>query len=116
MPWYAPTRLFDIYPGMHHGWVLNGWQRSWSRPQNFFDNVPRLVELGRGSPTGLVVYRHSLFPPKYQGGLFSACWTLGRVYFLPLTPKGRFTWSGRAGPGATRPLPLPVPYWAAPRP
>lgn len=95
LPWYAPTRLFDIYPGMHHGWVLNGWQRSWSRPQTFFDNVPRLVEIGRGSPTGLTVYRHTAFPQKYRGGVFSCCWTLGRVYFLPLTSTGSTFTSSR---------------------
>ena len=27
MPYYAPTRLFDIAPGQHHGWLLPGWQR-----------------------------------------------------------------------------------------
>lgn len=88
LPWYAPTRLFDIAQGMHHGWVLNGWQRSWSRPAYFPDNVPRLVEIGRGSPTGLVVYRHTQFPPRYQGSVLSCCWTLGRVYHLPLVPVG----------------------------
>lgn len=88
LPWYVPTRLFDIYAGMHHGWVLNGWQRSWSRPQTYFDNVPRLVEIGRGSPTGLTIYRHQAFPEKYRGGAFSCCWTLGRVYFFPLIAEG----------------------------
>jgi putative membrane-bound dehydrogenase-like protein len=88
LPWYAPTRLFDIAQGMHHGWVLNGWQRSWSRPAYFPDNVPRLVELGRGSPTGLIVYRHTQFPPRYRGSVLSCCWTFGRVYHLPLSPAG----------------------------
>jgi putative membrane-bound dehydrogenase-like protein len=88
LPWYAPTRLFDIAPGMHHGWVLNGWQRSWSRPAYFSDNVPRLVELGRGSPTGLVVYQHKAFPPQYRGSVLSCCWTFGRVYRMPLSAVG----------------------------
>lgn len=88
LPWYAPTRLFDVAQGMHHGWVLQGWQRSWNRPAYFPDNVERLVEIGRGSPTGLTVYRHTAFPPRYRGSVLSCCWTLGRVYHLPLTPKG----------------------------
>jgi putative membrane-bound dehydrogenase-like protein len=84
LPWYAPTRLFDVAQGMEHGWLLAGWQRSWNRPESFFDNVERLVEMGRGSPTGLLVYRHRQFPAKYFNGVLSACWTMGRVYFLPL--------------------------------
>jgi putative membrane-bound dehydrogenase-like protein len=88
LPWYAPTRLFDIAAGMEHGWLINGWQRSWNRPQSFFDNVERLAEIGRGSPTGLVCYRHRQFPEHYRGGIFSACWTLGRVYYFPLELSG----------------------------
>ncbi len=88
LPWYTPTRLFDISPDEQHGWVLSGWQKSWSRPEYFFDNVPRVCELGRGSPSGLVVYRHQTFPSRYQEGVFTACWTLGRVYFVGLQDKG----------------------------
>ena len=88
LPWYAPTRLFDIQQGMEHGWLLAGHQRSWNRPQSFFDNVDRLVEIGRGSPTGVISYRHRQFPPHYRGGIFSACWTLGTVYYFPLEPAG----------------------------
>ena len=88
LPWYAPTRLFDIQQGMEHGWLLAGHQRSWNRPQSFFDNVDRLVEIGRGSPTGVACYRHRQFPAHYRGGIFSACWTLGTVYYFPLEPAG----------------------------
>jgi putative membrane-bound dehydrogenase-like protein len=88
LPWYAPTRLFDVAQGMHHGWLLSGWQRSWNRPASYFDNVERLVEIGRGSPTGLTVYRHTQFPERYRGSVLTACWTLGRVYHLPLAPEG----------------------------
>ncbi len=88
LPWYEPTRVFDVGWGQHHGWVEDGWQNSWSRPERFCDNVARVCELGRGSPTGLECYRHQQFPAHYRGGLFSACWTLGRVYYLPLRPRG----------------------------
>lgn len=88
LPWYTPNRLFDIQQGMHHGWVLKGWTRSWNRPASFFDNVDRLVEIGRGSPTGVLCYRHTQFPEKYQGGIFSCCWTLGHVYHFRLSRRG----------------------------
>jgi putative heme-binding domain-containing protein len=84
LPWYAPTRLFDVGVGAHHGWVNNGWVWSWNRPASYFDNVARCAEIDRGSPTGMWCYRHAQFPPKYRDGIFSACWTFGRVYFFPL--------------------------------
>src|SRR5262249_20800741 len=37
---------------------------------------------GRGSPTGVVCYRHARFPPEYRGGFFVADWTFGKVWFL----------------------------------
>lgn len=80
LPWYAPTRLFDVAEGMHHGWVLQGHMRSWNRPAYFPDVAPRLCEIGRGSPTGVVVYRHTQFPGVYRGNVFTCCWTLGKVY------------------------------------
>jgi putative membrane-bound dehydrogenase-like protein len=84
LPWYAPTRLFDVAEGMHHGWVLQGHLRSWNRPGYFPDAAPRLAEIGRGSPTGVVVYRHRQFPSHYRNAVFSCCWTLGKVYcFMP---------------------------------
>jgi putative membrane-bound dehydrogenase-like protein len=88
LPWYTPTRLFDIAQGMHHGWMLQGWQKSWNRPSWFPDNVERLAEIGRGSPTGVIVYRHRQFPERYRGSVFSCCWTLGRIYHFPLERQG----------------------------
>ena len=88
LPYYSPTRLFDIAQGMHHGWVLPGWQRCFGRPQHFPDNVERLVEIGRGSPTGVLCYRHHKFPARYREGVFGVCWSFGRIYFFPLTRKG----------------------------
>lgn len=88
LPWYAPTRLFDVAQGMEHGWLLKGWTQSWNRPQSFFDNVERAAEIGRGSPTGVAAYRHRQFPKHYRGGVFALCWTFGRVYYFPLKPAG----------------------------
>jgi len=88
LPWYSPMRAYDVAIGRHHGWLQQGWSGNWARPAYFPDNVPRLAEMGRGSPTGLVCYRHRQFPERYRGGLFSACWTLGTIYYLPLKPSG----------------------------
>ena len=88
LPWYAGTRIFDIATGAHHGWVLRGWQHAWSRPEAWPDNTPRLWTVGRGSPTGVFVYRHHAFPEHYRNGVFAVCWTMGRIYYCPLTRDG----------------------------
>jgi putative membrane-bound dehydrogenase-like protein len=93
LPWYTPTRLFHVEPGGHHGWRLGGWKRSWARPNYAPDAVSFMAPLGRGSPTGVAVYRHRQFPEDYREGLFALDWTFGRVYFAPLEPDGA-TYSG----------------------
>ncbi len=50
--------------------------------------VPPVATLGRGSPTGVVCYRHEQFPAAYRGGVFLADWTFGRIWFLELKRSG----------------------------
>jgi putative membrane-bound dehydrogenase-like protein len=88
LPWYTPTRIFDVAQGRHHGWILKGFQHAWGKPATLFDVVDRLYEVGRGSPTGVMVYRQNTFPKKYHDGLFAICWTFGRVYFFPMKRNG----------------------------
>jgi putative heme-binding domain-containing protein len=88
LPWYTPTRIYHIGYGQHHGWRLEGWRRSWPRPDYYADTVDVLSAIGRGSPTGVTCYRHFQFPPYYRNGLFALDWTFGKVYFLPLQPNG----------------------------
>ncbi len=88
LPWYSGTRIFDIAIGAHHGWVLKGWSHAWNRPPAWPDNTERLWEVGRGSPTGVFVYRHRAFPERYRNGFFALCWTYGRLYFFPLKRRG----------------------------
>jgi putative membrane-bound dehydrogenase-like protein len=88
LPWYTPTRLYHIAPGGHHGWRLEGWQRSWNRPDYYADTVDILLRVGRGSPTGVTCYRHAQFPEHYRDGLFVLDWTFGKVFFFPLEANG----------------------------
>lgn len=88
LPCYTPTRIYHIGVGGHHSWRLNGWTRSWNRPDYYPDAVNILLRIGRGSPTGVVCYRHQQFPPHYQNGLFVLDWTFGRIWFVPLRPSG----------------------------
>ncbi|WP_437226166.1 PVC-type heme-binding CxxCH protein [Planctomicrobium sp. SH661] len=88
LPWYRPTRVLHLLAGAHAGWVTNDW----IRPDYFFDMPPVTASMGRGSPTGVVSYRHTAFPSKYHGALFVLDWTYGKVHALPLEKNGS-TWS-----------------------
>jgi putative heme-binding domain-containing protein len=80
LPWYRPTRLFQIQPGDDAGWVNDGWKR----PSHDFDMPLEIGAAGRGSPTAVVCYRSSAdremrFPLKYRQAIFIADWTFGRI-------------------------------------
>ena len=84
LPWYRPTRVIQLLPGSHAGWVT----RNWKRPDEFLDMPPVVASAGRGSPTGVVCYQHRQFPEKYRESLFVLDWTFGRVLALPLVRSG----------------------------
>ncbi|MDB5390064.1 MAG: Cytochrome c, partial [Planctomycetaceae bacterium] len=84
LPWYRPTRVFEVLPGMNAGWQA----QSWKRPDYFFDMMPVTASFGRGSPTGVSYYQHTHFPEPYRGALFAMDWTFGRVMALPLQRAG----------------------------
>lgn len=88
LPWYTPTRIYHIAFGGHHSWRLPGWRRSWNWPDYYPDVVDILERIGRGSPTGVVCYRHYQFPERYRNGVFACDWTFGRIFFLPLAANG----------------------------
>jgi hypothetical protein len=60
LPWYEPTRVFLAAPGSHAGWFGHNFRR----PPSYFDVPPTIAEFGRGSPTGVVCYRHTQFPER----------------------------------------------------
>lgn len=84
LPWYRPTRVFHATPMSNAGWVT----RSWKRPSYFCDMPPVVAAFGRGSPSGVLVYKHNQFPKKYRGAILGLDWTYGRVMALPLEADG----------------------------
>ena len=84
LPWYRPTRVFQMITGSHAGWVT----RSWKQPDAFADMPPVMARFGRGSPTGVVCYQHSQFPAKWRDSLFVLDWTYGRVLNVGLKRDG----------------------------
>ncbi|MFO1062851.1 MAG: PQQ-dependent sugar dehydrogenase [Pirellulales bacterium] len=82
--WYRPTSVFEIVEGGEYGW-RSGWAQ-W--PAYYADRLPTMLETGRGSPTGSVVYDHYAFPQRYHGSLFLADWSEGRILSVKLQPNG----------------------------
>ncbi len=83
-PWHRPTQLYHVIPGGEFGW-RSGWAK-W--PHYWVDNLPTVIETGRGSPTGAVVYDHFAFPKRYHNTLFLADWALGRILAVQLRRNG----------------------------
>lgn len=83
-PWYYPTQVFHVTPGAEFGW-RSGWSRF---PDYFVDNLPGILDTGRGSPTGAVLYDHFMFPARYHQALFLADWSEGRILAVTLKKSG----------------------------
>jgi putative heme-binding domain-containing protein len=88
LPWYEGTRFYHVLPGGRYGWRSPQHGQFWRSPPYFLDVVAPLIDLGRGSPTGVACYRHVQFPEAYRGGIFLADWTFGRIYFMAMKRSG----------------------------
>lgn len=82
--WYRPTNIYEIVSGGEYGW-RSGWAK-W--PSYFIDSIAPLADAGRGSPTGIAVYNHVVFPAEYHNALFLADWTEGRILTARMKPQG----------------------------
>lgn len=84
MPWYRPTRLLHAVSGSDYGWRSGSGK--W--PEYYEDSLPPLLNIGPGSPTGLLFGYGAEFPERYQNALFALDWTFGTMYAIHLTPEG----------------------------
>ena len=82
--WYRPTRINHVVSGAEFGW-RNG---AGKRPEFYPDNLPAVLNIGPGSPTGMTFGYGAKFPAKYQRALFSLDWSWGKLYAVHLTPSG----------------------------
>lgn len=101
-PWYRPTRICQVVSGGDYGWRSGSGK--W--PVYYEDSLPPVVDIGPGSPTGLVAGTGARFPQKYEEAIFALDWTFGTIYAIHLEPQGS-SYTGKAEPflyGA----PLPV--------
>jgi len=82
-PWYRPTAIFHVLSGSDFGW-RNG---SGKQPFSYPDVVPPLVEIGPGSPTGLMSGEGADCPALYQKCLYALDWTYATIYAIHLEPE-----------------------------
>lgn len=84
MPWYRPTRICHVVPGAEFGWRhgTGPW------PPYYEDSMSPLVEIGPGSPTGMVSGAGAKFPAKFQRAIYALDWTFATMYVIHLTPDG----------------------------
>ena len=87
LPWYEPTRIYHLVSGGRYGWWNPQQSETWRSPPSHADILPPIATAGRGSPTGVLCYKGTHFPAKYQGSLFILDWTFGRILTCELKPK-----------------------------
>ncbi len=84
LPWYRPTRVLHVVSGGEYG-----WRRSPSTfPVYYEDSLPPVIDIGLGSPTGVLFAHAAKFPRKYRDALLIADWAYGRILAIHLTPGG----------------------------
>ncbi|MEL6108885.1 MAG: cytochrome C [Planctomycetota bacterium] len=101
-PWYRPTRICQVVSGGDFGW--RSGTGKW--PPYYEDSLPSAVDIGPGSPTGVVAGLGAKFPAAYQDAIFALDWTFGTIYAIHLRPDGA-GYTGRSEPFVTG-SPLPV--------
>ncbi len=83
-PWYRPTRIYHVTSGAEYGWRTGSGK--W--PAHYPDVLPPALEVGPGSPTGVVSGLGAKFPAKYQNAVYAFDWTYGTIYALHQKPVG----------------------------
>jgi hypothetical protein len=83
-PWYRPTRVNHCVSGADYGWRSGSGK--W--PNYYPDSLPTTLDIGPGSPTGVVAGTGAKFPAKYQHAIYINDWTYGTMWAIHLESKG----------------------------
>lgn len=84
LPWYRPTRIYHVVPGADFGWRTGASKF----PSEYPDALPPVLEVGRGSPTGLTRYDGKQFPSRFHGSLLGGDWSQGYILAFHLQHDG----------------------------
>jgi putative heme-binding domain-containing protein len=83
-PWYRPTRAYHIVSGGDQGFR----EGSAKYPTYYQDSLPEVVNIGIGSPTGVLFPTKARFPAKFRNALLMMDWSYGRIVAVHLQPNG----------------------------
>ncbi|MFO0827764.1 MAG: c-type cytochrome [Phycisphaerales bacterium] len=101
-PWYRPTRVLHCVSGAEFGWRSGSGKWPWW----FADSLPATVDIGPGSPTGILFGTDLAFPAPWRNALLLCDWTFGTIHAVMLEPSGA-SFTGRREVFLTgKPLPL----------
>ncbi len=84
LPWYRPVRLCHAMPGAEFGW-RNG---SGKWPDWYPDSLGSVVDVGRGSPTGMATWDGPNVPQRFRGSILAGDWAQGRILAFFVRPTG----------------------------
>src|SRR4029079_5444212 len=66
-----------------------GWRNGSGKfPIYYPDSLPAAVDIGPGSPTGVLFGYQAKFPAKYREALYILDWSYGIIYAVHLQPQG----------------------------
>lgn len=84
LPWYRPVRVNHCPIGAEFGW-RNG---SGKWPAYYYDSLPGIIDVGRGSPTGVTFLHSAWFPAEYDDNFLICDWSQGRILAIALERDG----------------------------
>jgi putative heme-binding domain-containing protein len=82
--WYRPTRVNHWVAGGDYGFR----EGSGKFPEYYEDTLPATLNIGLGSPTGVIFGTKGKFPKTYRDAFFMEDWTYGRLFAVHLIPEG----------------------------
>jgi putative heme-binding domain-containing protein len=82
--WYRPIRVMHWVAGGDYGFR----EGSGKFPEYYEDTLPATLNVGIGSPTGMMFATRSKFPKFYHDACFLEDWSYGRIFAVHLTPDG----------------------------
>lgn len=89
LPWYEGTRVYHVREGAHHGWENPERGSTWRMPPYFMDVSQPVIDLGRGSPTGVLWQPSRVLGKGGPAGCLLVCdWTFGRIQCVELAADG----------------------------